>query len=321
MIADKKTEKIRISQEYCGKRADIVLSHFLPGMTRSQIKRLIEEKYVLVDGEPIKPSRKFDIGEVVQVTIPAPVSLDAEPEDIPIEVVFEDDYIVVVNKPPGMAVHPGAGVKKGTLVNALLYRCRDLSGVGGKIRPGIVHRLDKNTSGIMVVAKNDLSHNSLVGQFKERTVHKKYVAIVEGVLKKDSGSFSSRIGRHPTNRIKMSSKVKGGREALTFWKVIKRYKNATFVEAEPRTGRTHQIRVHFSENGHPVLADEVYGRKKRKSGGLAAAAKKIGRQALHAFKIGFAHPETKEYMEFTAPMPEDMKEALNILGKSGKNIP
>lgn len=319
MIDEQKTEKIRILPEFAGKRADIVLSHFLPGLTRSQIKKLIEEKHVLVEGDSIKPSRKLDIGEVVYVTIPAPESIDAEPEDIPIDIIFEDDFIVVVNKPADMTVHPGAGVKRGTLVNALLYRCKDLSGIGGKIRPGIVHRLDKNTSGIMVVAKNDLSHNSLVTQFKERTVYKKYMAIVEGVLKKDSGSFASRIGRHPKSRIKMSSKTPSGREALTLWKVIKRYKNATLIEAEPKTGRTHQIRVHFSEHGHPVLADRVYGYKKQRSGAIAAAAKKIGRQALHAFKIGFTHPSTKEYMEFTAPIPEAMKGALNILEESGEN--
>lgn len=319
MINEQRTEKFRISPEFAGKRADIVLSHYLPGQTRSQIKRLIDDKYVLVGGEPIKPSRKFDVGEIVHVTVPAPESLDAEPEDIPVEVIFEDDCIVVVNKPPGMTVHPGAGVKKGTLVNALLHRCKDLSGIGGKIRPGIVHRLDKNTSGIIVVAKNDMSHNSLVGQFKERTVHKIYMAVVEGVLKKDSGSFSSGIGRHPTNRIKMSSKTASGREALTLWKVVKRFKNASLVEAEPKTGRTHQIRVHFSENGHPILADEVYGYKTQKPGAVAAAAKKIGRQALHAYKIGFAHPLTKEYLELTAPMPEDMKEALKILERSGEN--
>ncbi len=319
MVKEEKSETFRIPPEFAGKRADVVLSQLLPGLTRSQVKRLIDDKNVLVGGEPIKSSRKFEAGEAVHVTIPPPGSMEAEPEEIPLNVLFEDENIIVVDKPPGMTVHPGAGVKKGTLVNALLYRCKDLSGIGGKIRPGIVHRLDKNTSGVMVVAKNDISHNSLVEQFKNRTVEKRYLAIVEGVMKKESGSFSSRIGRHPTSRIKMSSRKDGGREALTLWKVLKRYKNSTLVEAEPKTGRTHQIRVHFSENGHPILADEIYGRKGRKSGALNAAAKAIGRQALHASKLGFTHPRTRKYMEFTAPMPEDIKTALNILEESGEN--
>lgn len=316
---EERKETLRIPPELSGKRADVVLLRFLPGFTRSQIKRLIDEQHVLVGGEPIKPSRKFEGGEVVHVIVPPPEPAAAEPEEIPLRVLFEDGDIIVVDKPPGMTVHPGAGVRKGTLVNALLSRCKDLSGIGGRIRPGIVHRLDKNTSGVMVVAKNDFSHNSLVEQFKNRTVSKRYLAIVEGVMKRGSGSFSSKIGRHPTKRVKMSSRTEGGREALTLWKVLKRYENATLVEAEPKTGRTHQIRVHFSENGHPVLADEVYGRGGRKPGALNAAAKKAGRQALHASKLGFVHPRTGKYMEFTAPVPEDMKEALNVLQEPGEN--
>ena len=221
--------------------------------------------------------------------------------------------IVVVNKPAGMVVHPGAGVKSGTLVNALLYKCKDLSGIGGKIRPGIVHRLDKETSGVIVVAKNDKSHNSLVNQFKSRTVKKRYIAIVQGNIKEESGEFSSQIGRDPINRIKMSSKSKSGRESLTLWKVIERFQVATLVEAEPKTGRTHQIRVHFSENGHPLLADKVYGHKKQKNNLLSAAAKEIGRHALHASLIGFKHPESGEWIEFTAPTPDDMNQALKYL--------
>ncbi|MFI5322611.1 MAG: RluA family pseudouridine synthase, partial [Thermodesulfobacteriota bacterium] len=257
-------------------------------------------------------------GEAVRVTLPEPQPMDAEPEDIPVNIIYEDDYIAVVDKPPGMTVHPGAGVRGGTLVNALLYRCKDLSGIGGTIRPGIVHRLDKDTSGVIVIAKNDLSHNSLVNQFKTRVVRKKYLAIVEGKIKKDSGTFSSKIGRHPVDRKKMSSKSKAGRESVTLWKVVKRFKDATLVEAEPKTGRTHQIRVHFSENGHPILGDAVYGHKKKKSSALNAAAKRVGRQALHAWKIGFNHPHTQESVEFTAQLPCDMSDALNILGDSGE---
>lgn len=321
MSKEDKTETFIVPGELSGKRADIALAHFLEGHTRSQIKRLIEQKLVLVGGEAVKPSRKLERGESVRITLPAPSPLEVMPEDIPLDILYEDDYIAVVDKPPGMTVHPGAGIGSGTLVNALLFRCNDLSGIGGKIRPGIVHRLDKDTSGVMVVAKNDIAHNSLVNQFKTRAVRKKYVAIVEGNIRKESGVFSSKIGRHPTDRKKMSSKARSGRESLTNWRVIKRFKDATFVEAEPRTGRTHQIRVHFSENGHPILADGVYGYKKHKSAAVSGAAKKIGRQALHASAIGFFHPRTREFVEFAAPLPQDMSEALNILTESGENNP
>ena len=314
-MEQERQETFEITEELSGKRADIVLSHFLSDHTRSQIKKLIDDHHVLVQGQPIKPSKKFDGGEIVEITLPAPVSIDAEPEDIDLEVLYEDSSIIVVNKPAGMVVHPGAGVKTGTLVNALLFRCKDLSGIGGKIRPGIVHRLDKETSGVMVVAKNDHSHNSLVNQFKSRTVKKRYLAIVEGNLNKDSGSFESVIGRDPVHRIKMSSKSKAGRESLTFWKVLNRFESACLVEAEPKTGRTHQIRVHFSENCHPILADKVYGHKKQKNKVLSDAEKIINRQALHASQIGFSHPENDKWVEFTAPLAEDMKLVLEYFEK------
>lgn len=319
MNEEKGKKTVIVPPELSGKRADAALPHLLEGLTRSRVKRLIEEKRVLVGGEPVKPSRKLEAGDVVRALLPEPEPLDVLPEDIPLDIIYEDECIAVVDKPPGMSVHPGAGVRSGTLVNALLYRCGDLSGIGGKIRPGIVHRLDKDTSGVMVIAKNDAAHNSLVNQFKSRTVGKKYLAIVEGNLKKDSGEFSSKIGRHPVDRKKMSSRARTGREALTLWRVIKRFRDAALVEAEPKTGRTHQIRVHFSENGFPILADAVYGHKKRKSPAVAEAAREIGRQALHASKIRFLHPLTREIMEFTAPLPSDMSGALNILAQSGEN--
>lgn len=308
-------ETFEVTQELSGKRADIVLSHFLSEHTRSQIKRLIDDQNVLVKGKAIKPSKKCDQGEIIHINIPAPASIDAEPENIDLDIIYEDSSIVVVNKPAGMVVHPGAGVKSGTLVNALLFKCDDLSGIGGKIRPGIVHRLDKDTSGVIVVAKNDHSHNSLVDQFKSRTIKKRYLAIVEGNLKEDSGSFDSAIGRDPIHRIKMSSKSKSARASLTFWNVLKRFESASLVEAEPKTGRTHQIRVHFSENGYPILADKVYGHKRQKNIILSSAEKIIGRQALHASKIGFTHPANDKWVEFTAQIPEDMKQALEYLEK------
>ncbi len=308
-------EIFEVTDELSGKRADVVLAHFLSDHTRSQIKKLIDDQNVVVNGKPIKPSKKFEGGDIVSVNLPAPVSIDAEPENIDIEVIYEDSSIVVVNKPAGIVVHPGAGISSGTLVNALLFKCKDLSGIGGKIRPGIVHRLDKDTSGVIVAAKNDLAHNSLVSQFKIREVNKGYLAIVEGNIKAESGSFASKIGRDPINRIKMSSKSRAGRESLTFWNVLKRFGIATLVEAEPKTGRTHQIRVHFSENGFPILADKVYGHKKQRDKRLAAAAKQIGRQALHASRIGFMHPESNEYIEFEAPIPQDMQQAIDYLEK------
>lgn len=310
MPKEDQIEIFEVTQELSGKRADVVLSHFLSDHTRSQIKKLIEDHNVLVNGEPVKPSKKFDKGELISVNVPEPTSIDAEPEDIEIEVIYEDSDIIAVNKPAGMVVHPGAGVRSGTLVNALLFKCKDLSGIGGKIRPGIVHRLDKDTSGVIVAAKNDKAHNSLVDQFKSRTVKKRYLAIVLGNIKEDSGAFKSQIGRDPVNRVKMSSKSKSGRESLTLWKVIKRYGMATFVEAEPKTGRTHQIRVHFSENGYPILADRVYGNKKQRDTILAKGEKEIGRQALHANKIGFSHPYTSKWIELEAPVPEDMSRAI-----------
>lgn len=319
MTSGDKTLTLVIPAGLSGKRADAVLPDLLPELTRSRIKKLIEEKNILVDGSPIKPSRKLGPGETVLVTIPAPAPLDAAPEDIPISIIYEDEYIAVIDKPAGMTVHPGAGVAGGTLVNALLYHLGGLSGVGGKIRPGIVHRLDKNTSGVIVVAKDDASHNSLAAQFKSRSVEKRYLAILEGVMKTDSGSISSRIGRHPVDRKKMSSRAPSGRESLTLWKVRKKLRGASLVEARPRTGRTHQIRVHFSEAGHPLLADEVYGGKGRKAPVISAAATIIGRHALHAWKLAFSHPRTGERMEFTSPIPDDMKKALNFLSEAGDN--
>lgn len=310
---EEKKETFEVADELSGKRADVVLAHYLSDHTRSQIKKLIDDQNVLVNGRPIRPSKKFEGGEIVHVNLPAPTSIDAEAEDIDLEIIHEDSSIVVVNKPAGMVVHPGAGVRSGTLVNALLHKCQDLSGIGGKIRPGIVHRLDKDTSGVIVAAKNDKAHNFLVSQFKSREVKKRYIAIVEGNIKPDSGSFDSKIGRDPKNRIKMSSKSKSGRESLTLWNVLKRFGPATLIEAEPKTGRTHQIRVHFSENNFPILADKVYGHKKQRNKVLSQAAKEIGRQALHASSIGFIHPETGDYVEFEAPIHEEMQKAIDYL--------
>jgi 23S rRNA pseudouridine1911/1915/1917 synthase len=313
MIKEVNTETLQIPFDFSGKRADVVFSRLLSGFTRSQIRRLIDERLILVEGKPIKPSKKLSGGETVSIKLLPPEPMETRPQNIPLKVLYEDDDIVVVNKAAGISVHPGAGIKEGTLVNALLYRCKGLSGIGGKIRPGIVHRLDKDTSGVMVVAKNDFAHQALIGQFKSREVRKSYIALLLGKVKGDAGSFSSPIGRHPTNRIKMSSRAKTGKEALTLWKVIKRYEEATMVEAEPRTGRTHQIRVHFADNGYPLLGDRVYGPVKHKSDLLNTVARNLGRHALHASTIGFVHPTSEKRVEFHAPLPNDMMEVINTL--------
>lgn len=311
-----RSRTLEITEEHSGKRADVVLAEFLEGLTRSQIKRLIDQGRVILNEIPIKPSSKLSEGDKVHISLPEPEPIDLVPEDIPIKILYQDKSIAVVDKPPGMTVHPGAGTRSGTLVNALLFSCKDLSGIGGKIRPGIVHRLDKDTSGVMVVAKSDAAHNSLVEQFKRREVKKKYLAIVLGNLKADSGVIESRIGRHPTHRKKMSSNTKSGRASVTEWNALERYGRWALVEAEPRTGRTHQIRVHFSESGYPLLADKVYGLKNPKDEVIKQATKIMGRQALHARELGIKHPVTGEYMSFQAPMPQDMKSAVEFLKSS-----
>lgn len=316
MTANDTSKTLTITKEHSGKRADVVLAESLAELSRSQIKRLIDGGGVCLNEIPLKPSSKLSEGDTVLITLPGPEPIDLAPEDLGIELIYEDESIAVVNKPPGMTVHPGAGIKTGTLVNALLFTCKDLSGIGGKLRPGIVHRLDKDTSGVMVVAKSDTAHNSLTLQFKHREVKKKYLAIVLGNLKTDAGVIESQIGRHTTNRVKMSSQTKSGRDSVTIWRAIERYGRSTLVEAEPKTGRTHQIRVHFSESGYPLLADKVYGFKKPKDDIVKRATKIMGRQALHARELGFKHPVTGEYVSFEAEVPGDMQKAIEFLKSS-----
>ncbi len=309
------SDKIVISSDHAGKRADIIFSELLNSFSRSQIRKFIKQGDILIDERQFKPSRLLTGGEIATFRIPEPEPIEAEAENIPIDVIFENSDFIVVNKPPGMVVHPGAGVKSGTLVNALLYRCRDLSGIGGKIRPGIVHRLDKDTSGVIVAAKNDFSHSQLASQFKDRTVKKVYLAIVRGVIKEETGTFSSIIGRHKNNRIKMSSNTNSGRDSITDWKVLKRYRNATLVQVSPRTGRTHQIRVHFSENGYPLLSDNLYGNSKSDKEVIKNIGSKLSRHALHAHKLGFNDPRGGSLQEFIAEVPDDFNNVLDLLEK------
>jgi 23S rRNA pseudouridine1911/1915/1917 synthase len=289
----------------------------IEGLTRSMARRLIESGLVKVDGLPQKPSFKLRGGEAITVTIPPPQPAELAAEAIPLEILYEDRDLVVVNKPAGMVVHPGAGNAGGTLVNALLGHCRDLSGVGGELRPGIVHRIDKDTSGILVVAKNDTAHRSLSQQFKEHTIKRVYLALVFGSPKANKGKIESAIGRHPVDRKRMSGTARRGKQAITHWQAIGRYQGLTLMRLKLETGRTHQIRVHLSEAGLPLAGDPVYGGSGRLTNihdpQLVTLIKGLGRQALHAKTLGFIHPVTCEYLEFDTDLPADMARIIAYL--------
>ena len=293
-------------------RVDLYLTQKEIYPSRSQIRNLITQGKIKVNTNPVKPSYILKNGDAIDLTIPENKELEVEAEAIPLDIIYEDEYLVVVNKPANMIVHPAGKICSGTLVNALLYHCRDsLSGIGGVIRPGIVHRLDKNTSGLMVVAKNDFAHLDLSKQIKEHQVTKKYLTLVHGYMKDNSGIIDAPIGRSLKNRKKMAVTVEGkSREAITHFKVLKRFPGYTMVEVTLRTGRTHQIRVHMAFIGHPIVGDQLYGRKKQ---GLS-----ISRQALHSHILGFVHPSTKKYMEFCAPLPKDIQEIIDYLERGEK---
>jgi len=300
-----------------GKRIDQFLSEAGFNLSRSQAKRLIESGIILLDQNPAKPSARLKAGSTVSGILPQPEPLSLTPEPLPLTILHEDRSIVVVDKPPGMVVHPAHGNLSGTLVNALLYHCKDLAGINGVLRPGIVHRLDRDTSGVMVVAKSDQAYQALTRQFRNRSVEKAYWAVAYGHFSKEEGLIDSDIGRHPIQRKRMSTRTKRGRTAITRWKVIERLDGFTFLQIFPQTGRTHQIRVHLSSIGHPILGDPVYGRKGRPGAitdpVLRDCIRRMGRQALHAHRLAFDHPETGERVEFISPIPEDMKEVLEWL--------
>lgn len=311
---EKKTFLVTESALHC--RLDIFLSKRHPALSRSRIKRLIEERNVLVDGLPSKASHHLKLGEKITVFIRAPERIEAKPEDIPLDNIYEDDSILILNKPPDLVVHPGAGNPSGTLVNALLYHCKDLSNISGGLRQGIVHRLDKGTSGVMVIAKNNQAHISLSMQFKQHRVKKTYFAFVWGDVEMDNGTVDRAIGRHAFHRKELSTVTKKGRSAITHYKVIERFGFITFLKIEPETGRTHQIRVHLSSIHYPILGDPVYGKRRPPNSmpkRLADYIKGFKRQALHAALLGFYHPTTNAYIEFTSPMPEDMEGLLRFL--------
>ncbi len=298
-------------------RLDHFVARSVEQLTRSAATRLIETGMVTVDGTAQKPSLKLTGGEEISVTIPPPVPTEAEAEHIPLDILHEDGDVIVINKAAGMTVHPGAGQWSGTLVNALLGHCGDLSGIGGELRPGIVHRIDKDTSGILVVAKNDRAHQSLANQFKEHTVKRLYVALIFGSPRQDTGRIEEAIGRHPVDRKKMSGKARHGKRAVTHWKVLARYGSITMVRLRLETGRTHQIRVHLSEAGFPLVGDEVYGGGSRLANIPDTALRKLirdlNRQALHAMTLGFIHPAGGDYREFTVDIPEDMARIIGYL--------
>ena len=296
-------------------RIDVFLSKEI-GLSRSQVDKLIKGGQVKLNNGIAKPSYKIKRDDRIIVNIPPAKEIAAQPENIPLDIVYEDKDIIVINKPPGIVVHPAAGNEKGTLVNALLNHCRDLSGIGGSIRPGVVHRLDKDTSGLIVFAKNDAAHLNISKQIKDREVKKIYLALVHGEVKNDSGVIDAPMGRHPVNRKKMAvitSSSQKRREALTYYRVIKRYKGYTLVELDLKTGRTHQIRVHLSHIGYPVVGDSVYSKKKDGTGAT--------RQLLHASRLSFHHPITGKYLEFRSDVPVDMEKVLEGLveNKSGDN--
>lgn len=287
-----------VSSKDKGTRLDIYLHEKIGSeISRKTIQDMIKEGRVMVNGISVKCHYRIKDSDSISVEIPEAEEIDLKPEDISLEIVFEDDCLLVVNKPPGMLVHPAGGIYSGTLVNALLAHAGVLSGVGGKFKPGIVHRLDRDTSGLLLVAKSDPVHLDLAGQFSRHSIYRRYIAAVKGVVELDEGEIDLPIGRHPYERTRMAVNLGRGREAKTVYRVLKRYEGFTLLEVYPRTGRTHQIRVHMAYMGHPVLGDPVYGAK----------SNLIGRQALHALEIGFRHPLTGEQLRFLSSLPVDIQ--------------
>lgn len=298
-----------ISEESSGERIDKFLCQAMKDKSRSYIQGLIEKENVKVNEKEVKSNYKLRLGDEIQLTVPEPVELGIKGEDIPLNILYEDSDILVVDKPQGMVVHPAAGNYEGTLVNALLNHCDDLSGINGVIRPGIVHRIDKDTAGVLVIAKNDAAHNKLAEQLKDHTMTRVYIALVEGIIKENEGTVDAPLGRHPVERKKIAV-IKDGRHAVTHYRVLETFKNNTLVECRLETGRTHQIRVHMAYIGHPLVGDPVYGHKKQRF--------KLNGQLLHAKVLGFLHPENGKYMEFESPLPDYYNKIIELLRKELK---
>ena len=300
---------ISFTADTAGERIDALLARNVADLSRSAAQRLIEEGAVQVNGASIKKNYKANVGDNVEVFLPEPENVEIIPQNIPISVVFEDEDVIVINKERGMVVHPAPGHPDGTLVNALLYHCGDsLSGIGGEKRPGIVHRIDMDTSGLLIVAKNDYAHRFLSDQLSDHSLYRVYEAVVYGRVKDDFGTVDAPIGRHPVDRKRMAIVPKGGREAVTHYEVINRYRGYTHIRCRLETGRTHQIRVHMEKIGHPLVGDMVYGRKRAEKG--------LEGQCLHARELRFVHPRTEEEVRLTSELPDYFKEVLSKLGEA-----
>ncbi len=295
-----------ITENEDGERIDKCLATLTDSLSRSYIQRLIKDEAVRVNGSPVKGSYRVKQEDQLEFELPEAVEPDIEPEDIPLDILYEDKDVIVVNKPKGMVVHPAAGHYSGTLVNALMFHCgKELSGINGCMRPGIVHRIDMDTTGSVIACKNDMAHNCIAEQLKEHSLTRRYVAICHGVLREDEGTIDRPIGRHPTERKKMAVNERNGKRAVTHYKVLQRFRDYTFIECRLETGRTHQIRVHMASIGHPLLGDEVYSNRK--------SPYKLQGQTLHAKILGFRHPSTGEYIETEAPLPEYFEHLLKVL--------
>ena len=290
-------------ENWMDERIDKFLSAQLPEQSRSYLQKIIKEGSVLVNGSPVKASYRMDDQDEVTIDLPELKEPEIEAENIPLDILYEDNDLLMVNKPKGMVVHPSAGHTTGTLVNAVMYHCKeDLSGINGVMRPGIVHRIDKDTTGVLVICKNDKAHNFVAEQLKEHSITRKYRAIVNGVIKEDEGTVNAPIGRHPTERKKMAINEKNGKHAVTHYRVLERFANHTYIECQLETGRTHQIRVHMASLHHPLLGDTVYGFQKNPY--------HLEGQTLHAMVLGLIHPSTGSYLEVTAPLPEYFQKLL-----------
>jgi 23S rRNA pseudouridine1911/1915/1917 synthase len=314
---ERKSDEFIVASHEAGLRLDIYLSLKDLGLSRSQVKKSVDDGLVRVNSFHSKVSHRLRPGDIVEIDKREPIACRALPQDLPLAIVYEDQHILVVDKPAGMVVHPAVGHFQDTIVNAILYHCHNLSGIGGVLRPGIVHRLDKGTSGLLVVAKSDEAHQGLAGQFKRHEVKKTYIALVYGNPKEDEGQIDLPVGRHPVDRKKMSTRSRRSKEALTTWKVQERFGVATMLDVDIMTGRTHQIRVHLSALGLPVIGDSVYGNPKRADAVhdtfVRSKLKTMKRQALHAAKIGFVHPVTCEDMMFSSRLPDDMTALADFL--------
>lgn len=298
---------IEASNEWIGRRIDKVLSEYFEDYSRSFIKKLFDDDLILVNGKKSKPGYNIKNGDILDISVPDPIDIQIVPENIPLDIIYEDNDVILINKPKGMVVHPAPGHYSGTLVNGLMYHFGDsLSGINGEIRPGIVHRIDMDTTGVLVVCKNDAAHRILSEQLHEHSITRKYYAIVHGNLTADDGTVDAPIGRSPKDRKKMAVNTRNGRRAVTHYHVIERFGGKyTYIECQLETGRTHQIRVHMASLGHPILGDEVYGPKK--------CPFKLQGQTLHAGVLGFIHPSTDEYVEFTAELPGYFEKLISIL--------